>query len=269
MTSTALARPSLQMGALSDPAELGRLLAASGYFADARDAAQAVVKVLAGQELGFGPIASMTGVYIVKGRVTLSANLMAAAIKRHPRYDYRVVELTNEKAELRFFEDGEEVGISEFTLKDAERAGLASGENWRKYPRNMLLWRALSNGAKFYCPDAFSGAPIYTPDELGADVDPETGEIIDMAPAPPPPPAPAAAPSTAAEPGRGEPAPPTEPDSAPAVPPEDLEQLFDQYEVPPASRRMALLGFGKHEIAELTAEEAEAIRGQLASRYGS
>jgi hypothetical protein len=181
MTPTDLAprAPAMNLGSLSDPRELGTVLAASGYFQDARDAAQAVVKCLAGAELGFGPIASMTGVYIVKGRVTLSANLMAAAIKRHPKYDYRVKDLTDTKAEVAFYERGEEIGSSEFTMDDAKRAGLIGSENWKKYPRNMLLWRAMSNGAKFYCPDAFSGSPVYTPDELGADVDPETGEIIE------------------------------------------------------------------------------------------
>jgi hypothetical protein len=180
MTTTELGprAPRMAMGSLEDPEALGRVLAASGYFQDARDAAQAVVKVLAGAELGFGPIASMTGVYIVKGRVTLGANLMAAAIKRHPKYDYRVKDLTDAKAEVAFYERGQEIGSSEFTMDDAKRAGLANGENWKKYPRNMLLWRAMSNGAKFYCPDAFSGAPVYTPDELGADVDPESGEIL-------------------------------------------------------------------------------------------
>src|SRR3954470_3498620 len=179
MTTTAVAtRPRMSLGALEDPEQLGRLLAASGYFTDARDAAQAVVKVLAGHEIGFGPIASMTGVYIVKGRVTLSANLMAAAIKRHPRYDFRVRSLTNDACEVVFFEDGKEAGASEFTMNDARIAGLAGGDNWKKFPRNMLFARAVSNGAKFFCPDVFAGAPIYTPDELGADVD-ETGDIIE------------------------------------------------------------------------------------------
>ena len=65
-----------------DVMTLGKMLSQSGYFADAKQAAQAAVKVLAGQELGFGPIASMTGIYIVKGKVTLSANLIGAAIKK-------------------------------------------------------------------------------------------------------------------------------------------------------------------------------------------
>jgi hypothetical protein len=163
--------------------EMGQVLARSGFFADAREASQAVVKVLAGRELGFGPIASMTGVYIVKGRPALSANLMAAAIKRSGRYTYRVVELSDKVAEIAFFEAGQEIGRSKFTAEDAKRAGT---QNMDKFPRNMLFARALSNGARWFCPDIFGG-PIYTPEELGASVD-EDGEVIDaqIAMAPPP-----------------------------------------------------------------------------------
>jgi hypothetical protein len=163
----------------TDAQSLGELLAASGYFTDARGAAQAAVKVMAGQELGFGPIASMTGIYIVKGRVTLSANLMAAAIKRQrPRYDYRVREHTAEFCSIEFLQDGEHLGESTYSMQDAQAAGLASSETWKKHPRNMLFARALSNGAKWYCPDVFGGGPIYTPDELGAVIDGETGQVL-------------------------------------------------------------------------------------------
>lgn len=154
--------------------DLGNVLAKSGFFQDARDASQAIVKVLAGRELGFGPIASMTGVYIVKGRPALSANLMAAAIKRSGRYTYRVVRLDDQACEIAFFENGQEIGRSQFTADDAKRAGT---QNMDKFPRNMLFARALSNGAKWFCPDIFGG-PVYTPEELGAAVD-EDGDVID------------------------------------------------------------------------------------------
>ena len=157
--------------------ELGNVLVRSGFFQDAKDASQAIVKVLAGRELGFGPIASMTGVNIIKGRVSLSANLIAAAIKRSGKYNYRVAKLSEEECLLIFFEGQQEVGRSSFTSEDAKRAGLA-GDNWSKYRRNMNFARALSNGAKWYCPDIFGG-PVYTPDELGAVVDGETGEVIE------------------------------------------------------------------------------------------
>jgi hypothetical protein len=150
---------------------LGNILAQSGFFADSRGAAQAAVKVMAGQELGFGPVASMTGIYIVKGRVTLSANLMAAAIQRS-QYAFRVREHTAESCVIDFYGpklDGpgmEKLGTSAFSMQDAQQAGLAGSETYKKFPRNMLYARALSNGAKWYCPDVFGGGPAYTPDEL-------------------------------------------------------------------------------------------------------
>lgn len=167
---------------LEETMTLGKVLAQSGFFSDSREAAQAVVKVLAGAELGFGPVASMTGVNIIKGKVALSANLIAAAIKRSGRYNYRVRELTDQVCVVEFFEQGQSVGVSSFSMVDAKNAGLATGDNWRKFPRNMLFARAISNGAKWYCPD-LSGGPLYTPEELGAQVDGETGEVIN-APAP-------------------------------------------------------------------------------------
>jgi hypothetical protein len=162
-----------------DVMTLGKVLSSSGYFTDAKDAAQAVVKVLAGQEMGIGAIAAMTGIYIVKGRVTLSANLMAAQIKRSGRYNYRVTRLDDAGCEIVFTEQGQEIGRSSFTAEDAKAAGLwNSSDPWKRTPRNMLFARAISNGAKWYCPDVFSG-PVYTPDEI------EAVPIVDVAPARP------------------------------------------------------------------------------------
>lgn len=161
-----------------DIMKLGEILTQSGYFQDARQAAQAIVKVLAGQEIGLGPIASMTGIYIIKGRVTLSANAMAAVIKSSEKYDYRIVEHDDTHCKIEFSQDSEKVGLSEFSMEDAKRAGLVK-DNWQKFPRNMLFARALSNGAKWFCADVFAGGSIYTPDELGISVDGETGDIIE------------------------------------------------------------------------------------------
>ena len=168
-----------QVQTLAETMQLGDLLAKSGFFADSKGAAQAVVKVLAGREIGFGPIASMTGIHVINGRVSISANLMAAAIKRSGRYDYRVQSMTYDKCVIEFRERmgdrWEVIGNSEFTASDAKTAGT---KNMDKYARNMLFARAMSNGARWFTPDIFGG-PVYTPEELGAQVDGETGEIID------------------------------------------------------------------------------------------
>ena len=152
-------------------------MAASGFFQDSRSAAQAVVKILAGQELGFGPFASMTGISIIQGRPAIGANLIAAAIKRSGRYDYRILRLDETGCEIAFFDRGQEIGRAAFNEEDAKRAGLLDKDTWRKYRRNMYFARAISNGARWYCPDIFGGG-VYTPEELGAAVN-EAGEVVD------------------------------------------------------------------------------------------
>ena len=159
---------------VDDLGRVGKMLAMSGYFQDAKDVAQASVKVMAGLELGFGAFASMTGIYIIKGRPSIGANLMASAVKANPKYDYRVREHSNDVCKIEFFEiiDGkrESIGVSEFTAKDAQIAGV---QNMQKYARNMLFARAMSNGIKWYCPDVFAGNTTYVPEELGVEVDGE------------------------------------------------------------------------------------------------
>lgn len=186
---------------LQDVMTLGNVLVKSGYFDGVKDQAQAVVKILYGQELGIGPIAAMRSVYIVNGKPSLDAGLISSLIKRSGRYDYRVVKHDDEGCELQFFEGGKPVGTSTYTRKDAQQAGAFDGKNsynYKKYPRNMYFARAITNGARWYCADIFSG-PIYTRDELEdaapIDVtpqaparparpaaDPQTGEVIDAAP---------------------------------------------------------------------------------------
>ena len=180
--SSALTR----ISSVDDLARVGEVFVKSGFFADTRDAAQAIVKVMAGQELGFAPIASMTGVYIVKGKVSLSANLIAAAVKRSGRYTFRVRKHDATVCEVEFFEcdklgNKESIGFSSFSIEEARAAKLTDSATWKNFPRNMLYARAISNGAKWHCPDVFGG-PVYTPDELGATIDGETGEMIDVSP---------------------------------------------------------------------------------------
>lgn len=177
--STSLIKPELPK-TIQEMQSLGEVFVKSKFFQDSQDAAQAIVKVMAGAELGFPPIASMTGVYIVKGKVSLSANLIAAAIKRSGRYTYRVRKHDESGCEIEFFENNESIGLSSFTREDAQRAQLLSKETWRSFFRNMAFARALSNGAKWHCPDIFGG-PVYTPEELGADVDGE-GDVISIEP---------------------------------------------------------------------------------------
>jgi hypothetical protein len=157
--------------------DIGTAFVKSGYFTDVRDVSQAIVKIMAGREFGFGPFASMTNIYIIQGRPSLGANLMASAVKSNAHYDYRVRQMTDAVCEIEYFQRNgdkwESLGVSKFTQEDARKAGT---KNLDKFPRNMLFARAMSNGVRWYCPDVF-GTAVYTPEEMGANVN-EEGDVI-------------------------------------------------------------------------------------------
>ena len=54
-------------------------------------------------------------------------------------------------------------------MSDATKAGIGGRTNWKRYPKNMLFARAISNGARWYCADIFTGA-IYTTEEIQDDI---------------------------------------------------------------------------------------------------
>jgi hypothetical protein len=189
--SSALTAPgtstlSLQVSSVDDLARLARVFAASGLFGRAGNqetqVAECAIRLMAGMEAGFSPFASATGVHIINGRPAFSANLLAQAVRRHPDYDYRVVEKTAQLCRIRFLSRGEVLGEETFTIDMAERAGLTAekpGQRgispWKAYPEAMLFSRALTAGMRTHCPDALGGHPAYTPEELGdAEVVPVT-----------------------------------------------------------------------------------------------
>lgn len=194
LTQAAPPRPAFALAprSIAELDTISGLFAQSGMFSDVKSAAQCAVKVLAGAEVGLTPFAAMTGVYIVQGKPSYSANVIAAAIKSSGRYDYRILERTDTACEIVFYERRQEVGRERFTIEDATRALLTKNPTWQHYPKSMLFARALTSGARTYCPDVLSGQNIYTPEELEPDMlAAEDGTPVALAPAPAPEPAPA------------------------------------------------------------------------------
>ena len=139
-----------------------KLFAESGMFTDAKQMAQAFVKIQAGQEMGIGAFASMTGINIIMGKPTISAGLIAGAVKGSGKYDYKVKEMSEKICSIDFFQGKEFLGNSTFTLEDARKQ---STKNLDKFPKNMLFARAISNGQKWFCPDIFQ-ISVYVPEEM-------------------------------------------------------------------------------------------------------
>jgi len=236
---------SLQIKSIDDVSRVAQMMSKSGFFDNAKSAAQAGVKILAGMELGIPPVASVRGVYILDGNTCLSSGLLAALIKQHPRYDYKVVEATDERAELQFFEEGEEQGTVSFSMDEAHSIDhgnkkLAEKDNWQNYPSDMCFSRALSRGRRRYCPDIGNG--LYTPDEMVAVTDKE-GHVVEAE----------VVEETSNASSNGEPDPnddlgigePTDPEDAADKEPNDFDELpFDSPDDPPINmtRRFHAIG---------------------------
>ena len=157
---------------------IGKAFAESGMFPDVKTAAQAIVKIQAGQEIGIPPFAAMSGIHIIQGKPTIGAGVMASCVKGSGKYDYRVVESSEAVCSIDFYQGKEKIGNSTFTIADAKKAGT---KNLDKFPKNMLFARAMSNGVKWYTPDVFSG-PVYVPEEMTAPITEDAqAEVVEVA----------------------------------------------------------------------------------------
>jgi hypothetical protein len=141
-----------------------------------------MAKIQLGAELGLNSMQSLIGIHIVEGKPMVSAVTLAAFVRQKSGYDYHVVELTNERCAIEFLRNGEVEGVSEFTIEDAQRAGLVKDKSgWVKYPRNMLFSRTMSNGVKWFAPDATHGIPVYYDGEIEARAVEEPSEPVSLA----------------------------------------------------------------------------------------
>jgi hypothetical protein len=165
----------------ADALTIGETFFKSGMFSDIKSAQQAVVKIMAGAEMGISPFAAMSGIHIIQGKPTIGAGLMAARVKGFGKYDYRVLEHTDKICSIEFGtkvpgSDIKSLGISTFTIEDAKKAGT---KNLDKFPKNMLFARAMSNGVKWYTPDIYEN-PVYVPEEMEQVTEDATAQVVEM-----------------------------------------------------------------------------------------
>lgn len=152
-----------------DPLVIAEMFHKARVWPDLASMAQAFVKIQAGKELGIAPFAAMNAFNIIKGKIVMSGNGIAALIDRHPDFDYSVLQLDDKGCKIEFFRDGVLRGTYTFGEEDARKAGLLKGDNYQKYPRAMYFNRCLSAGYKAFIPGATMGIPVYSEGELEDD----------------------------------------------------------------------------------------------------
>ena len=127
-----------------------------------------VAVVLAGHELGLGPMQSLQTIDLIQGRPSLSPEGMRALVLS--RGHSLIVEAGDEEATIRCHRrewPADQWSSHTFTLADAERANLLGKGSWSSYPRAMLTARATAEACRATFPDVIAGVS-YTAEELGS-----------------------------------------------------------------------------------------------------
>jgi hypothetical protein len=102
----------------------------------------------------------------------MSADLMAS-LTRRAGHRMRVVS-TDDRAEVTIFraDDPEFPFVAAWDVQKAATAKLLGKDTWKQYQGQMLRARAISECVRMACPEVLHGC-IYTPEEIGANVDAE------------------------------------------------------------------------------------------------
>ena len=152
----------------------------SGFLPQAiRDINQALAIVLKGRELGVPMMQALSSITVIKGKPVANAELMAALVYRdHGDDALRIIKSDNTECVISYkrkTSTGERLTYA-FTIEDARKAGLAGSDTWQKYPAAMLRARCISAVCRMAFPDSIAG--MYTPEELGAEVEVDAEGVV-------------------------------------------------------------------------------------------
>jgi len=161
---------------LTDPAEIARAVGGTDFVpVGMRDNLAAITAALLyGDEVGLGPMQSLSKIAVINGRPTLAAEAQRALILQ-AGHELWIEESTTTRCTVAGRRKGsEQTSRITWTLDDAKRAGIGGKQTWRAYPRQMLLARASAELARAVFADAIGGLAATEEAELDAELAPET-----------------------------------------------------------------------------------------------
>lgn len=122
--------------------------------------------VLAGQELGVGPMASLRAFHIVEGKPVASYDFWIARL-RAAGYRVEWPQLTTEAVTLRLTSPNGETHVETWDKARAQAAGLWGGKDpWKRYPQTMLQARCVATAGRAFAGEVMFGC--YEADEADA-----------------------------------------------------------------------------------------------------
>ncbi|MBE7701223.1 hypothetical protein H9623_13045 [Oerskovia sp. Sa1BUA8] len=126
--------------------------------------------------LGVAPINAITSIHVIEGKPSASADLIASLVRRAGHRLRVSGDDTFAEATILRADDPDYPFTVRWDMAKARQAGLTGKGVWKAYPSAMLRSRAITEVARMAAPDALFGV-IYTPEELGAEVD-AAGDVV-------------------------------------------------------------------------------------------
>lgn len=131
--------------------------------------------ILAGQELGLQPMATLRSVDVIQGTPGLRAHAMRGLVQSHG-HSVQLVESSPTHCVMRGRRKGEQEWQSvEWTIERASQLGLTGKDQWKKQPQTMLEARATGQICRLIASDVLHAMP-YASEEL--DGSPDSGPSI-------------------------------------------------------------------------------------------
>lgn len=163
-----------------DVADLAKAIAPTEFVPKGlRDKPMSVLAcMLKGREVGLPEMAALGLIHVIEGRPTMAAEAMRALVlsKGHELWEE---DYTNSRVTLCGSRTGSDrVSKVTWTLDDAKRANLAGKDNWRKYPRAMLLARSTGELCRMIFADVLGGIS-YTIEEIEDGIIDAASEEVD------------------------------------------------------------------------------------------
>jgi hypothetical protein len=151
---------------------LGQTLVKSGMLPRSINTTEAAVAIiLTGNELGIPPMQAFSSINVIQGKPTISPQLMIALADRSGALENHELSDDGHTATCSVKRRNRAAHTATFSMDDAKNMGLAGKDNWKKQPKVMRMWRAVSAAFRVTFPDVLAG--IYIPEEMGAQVDSE------------------------------------------------------------------------------------------------
>lgn len=146
---------------VSDLERMAKAFAASKLFG-VQNVDQALALMLVAQAEGRHPASAAQDYHIISGRPAKKADAMLRDfLSAGGKVEWHA--LSDETADATFSHPSGGMARIDWTLDRAKAAGI-SNPMWKKYPRQMLRSRVVSEGVRTVCPGATSG--MYVPEEV-------------------------------------------------------------------------------------------------------